>query len=110
MVDHNKVFELTEQEKWICTVRWLNELYSGYYYLQTGEMNLEEFLDEINPCTNECPCYKKCPSTSHDPYRPTVPIPKNFRVLERFTGKYSVVSPMFPLKDNRHKDNVYRHE
>lgn len=108
MIDPKKVSELSDPEKWDCTARWLNELYSAYWYILTGEMDGSDFIEEVNPCRypEECPYYQKCPSTTNIPYRPTVPIPVNFRVMEQFTQECNVVSPMFPLKDIRHNRTV----
>lgn len=110
MINPEKVSELTESEKWECTVRWLNALYSGYWYMLYGEMSQEEFLEETNPCYPECSCYEKCPSVDHDPYRPTVPIPKNFMVLEQFTPGLNVVSSVVQSRDTSHKNTVLRNE
>lgn len=110
-IDPKKVAELTEQEKWECTVRWLNVLYRGHHYLSDGQMNVEEFLEDVNTiCSPGCPYYEKCPSTAHDPYRPTMPVPMNFKVLERFTGKSSVSGVILPPKDSRYMYNVPRSE
>jgi len=86
IIDPKKVPELSEQEKWVCTVKWLNSLYSGHYALLNGEFtNLEEYIEyaeEAEPCSNECPYYEKCPSTAREPYRPFVPIP----IIECWSG------------------------
>lgn len=101
-----KVDKLTESEKWVCTVRWLNFLYSSHYYMLCGEMTAEEFLEGPEPCTSDCPCLDKCPSVARDPDRPTVPIPMNFKVLEQFTPGLNVVGPAFPLRGIPHKDST----
>lgn len=110
MINPEKAEELTESEKWECTVRWLNALYSGYRYMLYGEMNQEEFLEETNPCYLECSCYKKCPSVDHDPYRPTVPISMNFKVLERFTPGLNVVGSVLQPRGIQCKDSVFPSE
>ncbi|MEY8515331.1 hypothetical protein AALC25_00115 [Lachnospiraceae bacterium 29-84] len=97
---------LTEQEKWECTVRWLNDLYTGYYNLLYGAVDAEGFLEWVGKSCDGCPHHKKCPSTTYDPYRPTVPIPVNFKVLEKFTPGLSVAGPVFPLWGIPHKDKV----
>lgn len=100
LTDPNRVKELTTMEKMVCTARWLNFLYSGFYYMQIGELSAEVFLESEDPCSTECPFFKKCPSVASDPYRPTVPIPRNFNVLERFTGKYNVLNPLKSRREN----------
>lgn len=92
--------ELTEQEKWECTVRWLNVLYSAHFYLQAG---YEVPLEVVDGCL-KCPFYDKCPSNYHvtDDGLPDlskmIPIPMNFKVLEQFTGTGTVVGPAFGSK------------
>lgn len=106
MIDPKKVNELSEHEKWVCTVRWLNTLYSRYYFFALKELTAEEFIEGTDACRG-CPYYVKCPSVAKEPYRPFVPIPINFRVLERFTGAGSVAGPVFSLKDNQRKDKIF---
>lgn len=68
---------LTEQEKWSCTVQWLNALYTAFFKKTEVEI----------PC-EKCPVFtKKCESR--------VPPPANFEVLEKVTGKGTVISPCF---------------
>lgn len=110
MNNPKKVIELTESEKWECTVRWLNALYSGYRYMLYGEMSQEEFLEETNPCYPACPYREKCPSVDQDPYRPTVPIPRNFKVLEKFTPGLNVVSSVVHSRVTLQKDDVLQNE
>lgn len=106
MGDPKKAADLTEQEKLECTVRWLNFLYSSYYQMLTGDLKVEDFLGDARPCYPDCPYSEKCPCTAHDPYRPTMPVPMNFKVLEKFTPGLSVEGPVFPLKDIPDKDSV----
>ena len=105
MVDPKKQ-SLTDSEKMECVVRWLNALYTAYWYLLRGEMGLDE-LGEMNPCgESKCPYIEKCPCTAKEPYRPTVPIAMNFKVMEQFTGKSSVLSSVFRPRDIPRKDIV----
>lgn len=106
MSNPEKVEELTESEKWECTVRWLNRLYSGYRYMLYGEMTPEEFLEDTSACYPECPYSKKCPSVDQDPYRPTVPVPTNFKVLEQFTPGLNVVSSVVQPRSILHESKT----
>lgn len=73
MWDKQKVTELTEQEKWECTVRWLNALYRHSVFP-------EDFPEE--PCEN-CPLlWVKCPKNYPQ---------DSFRVLEKYTGRGTIV-------------------
>ena len=110
MADPDKVAELSEKEKMECTVRWLNHLYRSYSLMLWGEMTAEEFLESPSPCYPDCPYSKKCPSTARDPYRPTVPIPINFKVLEQFTPGLSVEGPILRPRDTRDGGIVFPKE
>lgn len=106
-IDPKRVDDLTDREKWECTARWLNYLYNGYYWMMTGRLAPEEFLDGIpNPCTKECPCYEKCPSVAKDPYRPFRPIYTNFQVMSQFIPGSTVVSLSFPQEGTPHEDSA----
>ncbi len=110
LIDPEKVEELTEQEKFECTVRWLNDLYDGYRNMLHGWIDGTVFLEKVGTSCNECPHNKKCPSTARDPYRPTIPIPHNFQVLSQFTPGLNVVGPVLQRWDIPHKDNVFQNE
>ncbi len=99
MRDPKKAVELTEQEKWECTARWLDALYVGYYHLLCGNIDADGFLEHVDAHCLRCPHYNKCPSNTKEPYRPTMPIFYNFHVLNRFIHGLSVLGPGIPPVD-----------
>lgn len=106
LIDPNRVDELTEQEKWECTARWLGYLYNGYFWMWSGELTLDEFLQSPAPCSKECRSYEKCPAVAQDPYRPFHPIYSNFQVMEKIIPGLIVVNLVFPREGIQDKDNA----
>ena len=78
--EYGEPLPLTEQEKWECTVRWLNACYRHFVFPNDYSGD---------PCP-DCPLqFRKCFRCDHK--TGIQYISDNFRVLEQFTGDGTVV-------------------
>lgn len=107
--------ELTDGEKWQCTARWINALYREFLshvsMKDVGDaiLSLEEALySETNylPCA-VCPIDHKCRNTGEPPQI-------NFKLIERFTGKdtimgYTLPKEVFTRHHEEYMDNQSPH-
>lgn len=89
--------ELRDDEKWQCVARWINALYREFLShipmsdVGDGELSCEEALDsETNyfPCA-VCPIEHKCLDAGEPPQI-------NWKIIERFTGKDTIMGYTLP--------------
>lgn len=83
---------LTDRERYLCIVRWLNTTYAAYLH------NLP-INDEVYPCRG-CPQWEYCPCHTGKKIEDiglgeVLPIPMNWHILEQFTGHGSVAGHFF---------------